>query len=111
MNWIIKDVMLISFIVSGQIGITFHSQWTLRIILLCTFRIILFLSSQFLQISAKFQKKITSSEASFKKVRDPQTGGEGTFVMFLAERRALVVMEADMVKVYEKKVFTGIFEQ
>ena len=25
-----------------------------------------------------------------------------TFVMFLAERRALVVMEADMIKVYEK---------
>ena len=49
-----------------------------------------------------FQKKTSSSEASFKKVRDPQTGGECTFVMFLAERRALVVMEADMVKVYEK---------
>ena len=49
-----------------------------------------------------FQKKTSSSEASFQKVRDPQTGGESTFVMFLAERRALVVMEADMVKVYEK---------
>ena len=50
-----------------------------------------------------FQKKISSSDASLQKVlRDPQTGGEGTFVMFLAERRALVVMEPDMVKVYEK---------
>ena len=52
--------------------------------------------------AANVPKKTSSSEASFQKVRDPQTGGEGTFVMFLAERRALVVMEADMVKVYEK---------
>ena len=51
-----------------------------------------------------FQKNISPSDASFQNVRDPQTGGEGTFVMFLAERRALVVMEADMVKVYEKKL-------
>ncbi len=52
MNWIVKDVMLISFIVSGQIGITFHSQWKLRIILLCTFRIILLLSSQLLYVTS-----------------------------------------------------------
>ena len=57
------------------------------------------------------KKKTSSSGASFQNVRDPQTGGESTFVMFLAERRALVVMEADMVKVYEKKVLIGIFEQ
>ena len=48
--------------------------------------------------AANVPKKTSSSEASF------QTGGEGTFVMFLAERRALVVMEADMVKVYEKNL-------
>ena len=59
--------------------------------------------------AANVPKKTSSSDASFKKVRDPQTGGEGTFVMFLAERRALVVMEADMVKVYEKNFSLDFF--
>ena len=87
--------------ISSMLGLVHPSRALPRLGTCGKFRWIsfIFTNSNVLQM---FQKNISPSDASFQNVRDPQTGGEGTFVMFLAERRALVVMEADMVKVYEK---------